>query len=378
MRQSAVMRTPRHVDLDLTPRCNLRCGYCYREGTPSGRELSTAAWADLLRELGSCAVMSVCLAGGEPFLRADLPELLGEIVRRGLRFSILTNGTLVDERAADAVAARATRCDFVQVSLDDGAAEGHDAFRGRGSFAQAVRGARLLLARGVPVTARLTVHARNVERLLGAVAYLIEELGVAAVSTNAATALGACARSGAAIVLSARQRQRAMADLLRLEARYPGRVGAMAGPLADAHRFAAMEAARRSGAPAFEDGGRLSGCGCAGEALGVRADGVYVPCLLLPDVELGRVGVDALGAVFRESPVLAALRERCALELTSLPECAGCAYTPYCTGNCPAAVHAETGNFDAPDPGACLRRFLEEGGSVALPADEGCAPAGRP
>jgi len=373
-----LMRTPRHVDVELTGRCNLRCRYCYRgEAAPAG-ELGTAAWTRFFAELGEAAVMSVCLAGGEPFLREDLPELLASARDAGLRFQVLTNGGPVDARAAAAVASGG-RCDFVQVSLDGGRAEAHDRARGAGSFAAAVRGVRELRRAGVPVTVRLTVHRGNVGELATAARFLLEELGVAAVSTNAVTALGSCAGAGRGhrdggedeLLLDTAGRELAMASLLELAERYPGRVTAAAGPLAEARAWAGMVEALRAGAAPGPGEGRLTGCGCAEEQIAVRADGAWIPCLLLPQLVLGRVGVDPLVRVWREAPALEALRGRRATELAGLPACAGCSYAAYCTGNCPAVAIARGGGMLEPAPESCLRSFLEAGGRV--PAAAGAA-----
>jgi len=291
----------------------------------------------------------------------------------GMRFQVLSNGGLVDERAAAAVA-EGGRCDSVQVSLDGGRAEAHDRMRGAGSFAAAVRGVRVLQRAGVNVTVRLTVHRGNVDELEPAVRFILEELGVAAVSTNAAAALGSCAGPDAGaggdegILLTVRERERAMAALAALAERWPGRVTANAGPLADARMWGRMAAARRAGEAAFPEGGRLTGCGCAGGQLAVRADGVYIPCLLLPAVELGRVGVDPLRKVWGEAPALVAMRRRRQVALAGLAACSGCGYAPYCTGNCPAVVVGAGGGFEAPAPEACLRRVLESGGRLPEPA----------
>ena len=54
--------------------------------------------------------------------------------------------------------------------------------------------------------------------------------------------------------------------------------------------------------------------------------------------------------------------------MTEFEFCAGCAYVPYCTGNCPGLAYTLTGQVDHPSPDACLRRFLEEGGRIPGPA----------
>ncbi|TFH33417.1 MAG: radical SAM protein, partial [Anaerolineales bacterium] len=78
-----VMRMPRNVDVEITARCNLRCRYCYFFNNPEVeyRDLPTEKWLTFFDELGRSGVMRLTLAGGEPFIREDLPELWEGIVR---------------------------------------------------------------------------------------------------------------------------------------------------------------------------------------------------------------------------------------------------------------------------------------------------------
>ena len=88
------MRTPRTVDVEITSRCNLRCSYCYYFNNPEVqyKDIPTDQWLQFFTELGRSAVMDVCLVGGEPFSRQDLPQLIEGIVENRMRFSILSNG----------------------------------------------------------------------------------------------------------------------------------------------------------------------------------------------------------------------------------------------------------------------------------------------
>ncbi len=125
---SKVMRTPRSLDIEITARCNLRCRYCYFFNNPAVeyRDLPTDEWLKFFDELGSLGVMNVTLAGGEPFIREDLTVLLLEgLVRNRMRFSLLSNGALIDDEMA-AFIARTGRCEYVQVSVDGSCAEVHD------------------------------------------------------------------------------------------------------------------------------------------------------------------------------------------------------------------------------------------------------------
>ena len=152
-----------------------------------------------------------------------------------------------------------------------------------------------------------------------------------------------------------------MATLLRLTEKYPERISASAGPLAEGRVWRRMEEARAQGAPAFPNRGRLTACGCPSSKIAVRADGAIVPCNMLAHIELGRINHDSLAEIWQNSPALNQLRNRHAIPLTEFEFCADCAYIPYCTGNCPGLAYTITGQVDHPSPDACLRRFLEEG-----------------
>jgi SynChlorMet cassette radical SAM/SPASM protein ScmE len=162
-----VMRTPKSMDLEITTRCNLRCEYCshFTSARDVGLDLPKEEWLSFFEELNRCAVMEVQLSGGEPFLRKDLKELIEGIVRNRMRFSILSNGTLISEETA-AFLASTRRCNHIQVSIDGAVPATHDSFRGEGSFLKAIAGIRNLLNYRVPVTVRVTIRWQGVLCLL--------------------------------------------------------------------------------------------------------------------------------------------------------------------------------------------------------------------
>jgi SynChlorMet cassette radical SAM/SPASM protein ScmE len=360
-----VMRTPRTVDIDLTARCNLRCRYCYFFDNPAVpyEDLPAAEWLRFFDELGRCAVMDVCLAGGEPFIREDLPQLLEGIVRNRMRFALLSNGVLIDDAVAAFIAATG-QCNYVQVSVDGSGPETHDACRGKGAFEGAVRGIRTLQRHGVKVAVRVTIHRHNVHDLGATARFLLEDLGLSSFGTNSAGYLGSCRVHADDVMLTTQERMAAMEALLHLAEKYDGRIQASAGPLAEARTWMRMEEARAAGAPPFPNGGRLTACGCHRSKIAVRADGAIVPCNMLTHIELGRINQDSLAEVWQHHPALNELRVRHAIPLTEFEFCAGCEYVPYCTGNCPALAYTLTGQVNHPSPDACLRRFLADGGTL--------------
>jgi len=358
-----LMKTPRTIDIEITSKCNLRCLYCAHFSGPGDvKDLSTAEWLQFFDELGRCAVMDVSLSGGEPLLRKDFRELIEGIVRNRMRFTILTNGTLITEDIASFIASTG-RCKMIQVSLDGSQASSHDACRGEGSFDRAVNGLRILKEHKLNVTTRVTIHHGNIAELDDIARFLLEDIGLSYFSTNAASSFGLC-KENAQIQINAEERMRAMAELTRLTKKYKGRIVAAAGPLAEARVWSGMERARKEGKESTPGGGFLTGCNCVRSRLAVRSDGVIVPCSLLDHIELGRVNRGSLQEIWLNHPAMTKLRERVTIPLSSFDFCKGCDYVNYCTGSCPALAYSLVGKIDHPSPDICFRRFLQGGGNL--------------
>ncbi|MBW1896882.1 MAG: SynChlorMet cassette radical SAM/SPASM protein ScmE [Deltaproteobacteria bacterium] len=360
-----VMSTPRSVDIDITNRCNLRCKYCYHFSGPGdvAEDLPKGEWLQFFEELNRCAIMNVTIAGGEPFLRHDLRELIEGVAENRMRFNILSNGTLITGDMA-AFLSSTGRCDGVQVSIDGSKPETHDACRGKGNFHKAMDGIHCLQKHGVPVDVRVTVHRHNVRDLNGIATLLLDEVGLSGFSTNAASYMGLCRQNVEQVGLSTEDRTLAMDTLLRLNRKYNGRISANAGPLAEATMWPEMELAHRNGKEHLSDRGRLVACGCVMDKIAVRSDGVIVPCTMLSHIELGRINKDDFKEIWQNHPEMQKRRERQNIPLSNFEFCQGCEYINYCTGNCPGLAYTMTGEVNHPSPDACLRLFLEDGGRL--------------
>ncbi len=350
------MSTPRAVDLVITNQCNLRCHYCYHfEGAGDvARDLPRSQWSRFFEELERHTVLEVGLTGGEPFCRPDLPELLEDLSRHPLRFTLYTNATLIGPSEA-AFLAGLRRLRAVQVSLDAAHATGHDACRGAGSFERALRGIRALKKQGLPLSLQVTLHRLNAADLEKTAEFVLEELGLASFQLNSAYDMGTCSRHRQQVCLDLDERRAALTTLEALQRRYPGRLRASAGPLAQLRRWTAMEQARRGG-ESWSQGGRLSSCGGVFRKLAVRADGAIVPCNQLSGRVLGWIQTDDLRQVWQQSPELERLRRRQETRMQDLPGCSGCPWSDWCSGGCPAGSAEGFGTED------CLRAFLEQGG----------------
>lgn len=353
----SVPAAPLSVDIAITGRCNLACKYCfYADEMAALADLPTERWLSFFEELGRLAVQRVCLTGGEVFTRPDLFELIDALIAHRMRYSILSNGTLITEEvlAQFAVGKRRLRLDSIQVSIDGSTAEVHDKSRPH-SFERALRGLRLLVEARFPATVRVTINRHNVDDLEGIARLLLEDVGLPAFSTNEAYPCGIMERQAEEVMLTPAQRRQAMEKLTELAARYDGRIQAQAGPLALAHEFRTIDECLAAGRTVLPGRGTLSGCGGVLSKIAVLHDGTIVPCHNLSTLHLGKIGLDDLGEIWRGHPLLLALRRRREIPLQSLDTCRDCPYTGFCTGGCPGGAVFLTGDFNARNPLDCYR-----------------------
>ena len=86
----------------FTSGCNLRCPYCHNPelvlGEPAGDEIDVSSFFDFLKRRRNL-LGGVCITGGEPLIHEDLPELIHEIRKQGLKVKVDTNGTFPERLA---------------------------------------------------------------------------------------------------------------------------------------------------------------------------------------------------------------------------------------------------------------------------------------
>lgn len=123
----------------VTARCNLRCEHCFYKETldkPDPGEIPLTQLEKTTREIGP--MLWYALAGGEPFVRGDLPQVCALISRhcRPLALTIPSNGWYSERtflKVLDMLQNPIMRPLTIQISVD-GPATMHDAIRGPGSW----------------------------------------------------------------------------------------------------------------------------------------------------------------------------------------------------------------------------------------------------
>ena len=126
----------------VTQRCNLRCAHCLREHPDKPSDLDVDVYRRVLDDCRRADFQVVHYTGGEPCLHPDFAAMVDMAVERGFRFSINTNGWIVD-RYLPVVEKHREAFDYFSISVDGATAAVHDEQRRRkGSFDHALEAIR--------------------------------------------------------------------------------------------------------------------------------------------------------------------------------------------------------------------------------------------
>ncbi len=167
---------PLSAYLELTYRCNWRCVFCYNPRHGDLSPLSLEEWVGVLDDLRELGTLSIVLTGGEALAHPEFLEIARAARGRGFAVRLFTNGSLVSEQMADALAG----LDLVgaEMSLHGAGPETHDHTTQRpGSFAALLEGLERLKVRGIPLLLKTPLTHINENELDGMIA-LAQRLGV--------------------------------------------------------------------------------------------------------------------------------------------------------------------------------------------------------
>ncbi|MGA3208541.1 MAG: radical SAM protein [Syntrophales bacterium] len=331
------------IQWHLTERCNLRCRHCYQQRRKA-REMSVdelkqhidgatemlEAWE---KEYDISLSPSINFTGGEPFLYRGLWDAIMHARQSGYKIAILTNGCLITEE--DSRKASSLGIEDIQVSLE-GPPEIHDSIRGQGSFAAAVKGARLLIDAGNCVSANMTLSRLNID-CSEETAKIAEAAGFSGIGFSRLVPCG----SGENLLdslLTAKEIKAGYQRVLALDS--PSFEVASGDPLAGV----------LSGfKPSPESELALSGCSAGFSGVTITSDGSVMPCRRI-GLKIGNLRKTSLRQIWSTSKILWRLRQRESYK----GECGRCSLWPSCRG-CRAVAYAYSksqgaSNLFADDP----------------------------
>ena len=337
-----------YVQWHILDRCNLRCLHCYQDRFSRQREL---AWPELrgvadnlLQGMaGWGTTLDAALTGGEPFLKKELRELLNYLDCSGHvgSLSLITNGTILPGWARQL--AGLAKLQEIRVSLDGFSPGTHNAIRGKGVLARVVKNIARWQDFGIPVTVMFTLMKRNLPEVPGILEFG-KRLGIKAVIMERFFPLGQGEALGAEVLSGA--------EFLGVWEKLLEQMELTVDPVELLPYRAIRVLFQGAGAEVFG-----SGCVVARDGMALLPDGTVLPCRRF-NLPLGNLLEGSLDSIWRQSPVLAALREKHRLK----GKCGTCPIAD-CFG-CRAMCYSLHKDFLAEDP-HCWRSGSENPKSTA-------------
>lgn len=353
------------LELALAETCNLACKYCYcetcrdmpRKGLMS-RETAQKAIDWLFEVSGNAKNLALTLFGGEPLLNKEVFQFaidysseLGRKAGKTVRYSMTTNGTLLD----DMVIGYIKRYNFgLMVSLD-GPPDIHNAqcpfHDGSGSFDAAAAGIKRLMARRKQVTVRCTITNQR-PRLLDLIRFF-EDFGFTRIALGLAK--NPVGDSGvdcdeATIAEYDRQQEEEVFPWI-LQELESGRI-----PKYFPYSQALREQAARSQPATRANGSKGLRCGACHGTATVGADGAMYPCHRF--VRMTQFVIGGIGNPPAEDRVRRFWNDYYA---QVNPQCTECWAAAICRAPCPWDLALSDGTLSLREPSECPRalQFLE-------------------
>ena len=133
------------VLLWITNKCNLKCKMCNQWKSDKGilsEELSTQEWCSIVKSCAKMKTSIISITGGEPFLHPGIFTIIKNINDNGINCHICTNGTLLNKKTINRLAASPP--DTISVSFDGHVPNIHNELRGKDCFNTVVDNIKLL------------------------------------------------------------------------------------------------------------------------------------------------------------------------------------------------------------------------------------------
>ncbi len=352
--KSASERRP-VVVWNITRRCNLRCVHCYSD-SDNQRYPGELTWDEMVRvvdDLADFGVPVLLLSGGEPTIHPRFLDLSRYARAKGLRLTLSTNGTLIDEEMAAQL--KELGYGYVGISLD-GIGETHDRFRGRfGTFDKVMRAIRACRSIEQKVGLRLTLTSHTIEQI-DPLLDLVEKEGIDRVCFYHLVYSG---RGSAEISVPAAATRGALDRIMARaeawnEAGHGKELLTVAQPADGAYLLHRLrEDGRDELADSAEELLTWNGGGRNGSATGIgNIDplGNVHPDQFWQNLVIGNVRQRPFSKIWQEpdSPMLAELRQE---RPKFRGRCADCRFLGICGGGFRVRAWQKTGDLWADDPG---------------------------
>ena len=323
-------QNPLVLSVELTDRCNLNCRHCLADANFHQASLSSDSVNKIINEAAEAGVGLINLGGGEPLLYEDFFGVCEEILNRGMRIFFATNGILIPDQLALLSSLKKYRS-FIQVgvSIDGHTPDLHGYFRPKESFLAAVEAIKILLATGFKTTVMTVLNRENSRQIPDFLDYLAS-MNVKNVRLLPFMPVGR-GKDFRDEMLSPeeihnlfQENNKQVLDLnINMGSHYPW-------------EFLFKSPEQRKPAP----------CEAGYLRLWINACGEMMPCSYMAGVTLGNIKTTTITDVWRDSPVMTALRDPALLKGT----CADCKYREGCRGDDRGLAYLMEGDYLCSDP----------------------------
>jgi len=180
-RLKGVQRYPLVLMLEPLFRCNLACAGCGKIDYPDDTLNRRMSETECLSAVDECGAPVVSIAGGEPLIHHDMPQIVNGIIARRKFVYLCTNALLLEKRLGDYAPSS-----YLNFSIHlDGNRERHDASVCQpGVFDRAVNAIKLVLSRGFRVTINCTLFQGESATEIADFFDFVMELGVEGITVS--------------------------------------------------------------------------------------------------------------------------------------------------------------------------------------------------
>ncbi|MGD2248067.1 MAG: radical SAM protein [Candidatus Methanofastidiosia archaeon] len=312
-----------NAQIEITNTCNLSCVHCFNDsGSAHPAELTTEEVLSVIDELSSMGVYQITLTGGEPFVHPDIFRIIEHARKAPMAVDIFTNGTLITEDAVKKLLKYGIR--RFNVSLDSIDPSIHDEFRGKkGALQKTLHGISLLQKAGCAVKLVVSLSQYNKDSIIDILKYM---------KANTIT------------------------DFNVLAVRYSGR--GVTGISVSPHEFFQglhniFEYIKEEFPEASTEINERTGvCSIARNSIGIKSDGVILPCPGCDkNMGIGNIRDTSIKEAWETNKKLEQIRG-CTAQSDSI--CSQCEYTRFCKG-CIAGAYLAHNTLRCHDPYVCAQ-----------------------
>ena len=332
---------------EITYRCPLHCVFCYNplNYAEDKRELTTDEWKEVLRQARKLGAAQLGFSGGEPLVRDDLEELIGEAHQLGYYTNLITSGVgLTEERISKM---KALGLDHIQLSFQDSTKEMNDFLSSTKTFDLKNRVAKLIKKYDYPMVLNVVLHRYNLDHV-GRIIEMAVEMGVEYLEL-ANTQYYAWAHVNRDQLMPTREQlERAEAVVNEYRAKLGNKIRLL---------FVVPDY--------FENKPKACMNGWGSVFLAVAADGSALPChaaKTLPGLTFPNVTEQSLDDIWYRSDAFNAFR---GFEWMKEP-CRSCSEKEKDFGGCRCQAYALTGDSAAADPVCGKSEFHDEVKKIVL------------